>query len=163
MSLTIVGDGDLRKDIEALTLKPALEDRVHLTGALPHRKVMEHLEKAHILMAPSITTPSNDQEGIPNVLKEAMATGLPVISTRHSGIPELVEDGVSGFLVPEKDAEALADRLIHLADHPEVWGEMGRAGRAKVEAEYDIDKLNDRLVGLYENLIATGPDKRVGS
>jgi colanic acid/amylovoran biosynthesis glycosyltransferase len=86
-------------------------------------------------------------------LKEAMAMGLPVVSTLHSGIPELVDDGVSGFLVPERDAEGLADRLAVLVDHPERWVAMGRAGRDRIEADYDIRKLNHQLVELYGELL----------
>jgi len=68
-----------------------------------------------------------------NTLKEAMAMGMPVISTLHGGIPELVEDGKSGFLVPERDANAIAQKLNYLIAHPEVWAEMGKAGRSRVE------------------------------
>jgi colanic acid/amylovoran biosynthesis glycosyltransferase len=85
---------------------------------------------------------------------EAMARGMPVISTRHSGIPELVEENVSGFLVPERDSEALADRLAYLIDHPERWPAMGRAGRARVEAEFNIEGLNNKLVELYRELLS---------
>ena len=85
---------------------------------------------------------------------EAMALGLPIVSTRHSGIPELVKDGFSGFLVAERDVDALADRLSHLVEHPEIWPEVGGAGRAFVEANYNIDKLNDRLIEIYQSLPA---------
>ncbi|HEY9737804.1 MAG TPA: glycosyltransferase, partial [Trichocoleus sp.] len=84
---------------------------------------------------------------------EAMAMGLPVLSTFHGGIPELVQDGVSGYLVPERDSEALAARLKDLLDHPERWEAMGQAGRAYVEAHYNIETLNDRLVQVYEHLM----------
>jgi len=83
-----------------------------------------------------------------------MMAGLPIVSTRHSGIPELVQDGVSGFLVPERDVSALVEKLIYLIEHPEIWPEMGRAGRAYVEANYDINKLNDRLVEIYKEVLS---------
>jgi colanic acid/amylovoran biosynthesis glycosyltransferase len=104
-------------------------------------------------VAASVTAADGDEEGIPNVLKEAMASGLPVVGTRHAGIPELIDDGVSGFLVPERNEAALADALQRLALEPGRWASMGRAGRAKIEMEYDIDRLNDRLAGLLEHLI----------
>jgi colanic acid/amylovoran biosynthesis glycosyltransferase len=104
-------------------------------------------------VAASVTAADGDEEGIPNVLKEAMASGMPVVGTRHAGIPELIEDGVSGLLVPERNQAALADALQRLALQPEQWAAMGRAGRAKIEMEYDIHRLNDRLAGLLENLI----------
>jgi colanic acid/amylovoran biosynthesis glycosyltransferase len=83
-------------------------------------------------------------------VKEAMATGLPVIATRHGGIPELVEDGVSGFLVPEADIAALAEKIAYLIDHAEIWERMAAAARAKIEAAFDSDKLNQDLLKLYE-------------
>jgi colanic acid/amylovoran biosynthesis glycosyltransferase len=82
-----------------------------------------------------------------------MAVGLPVLSTFHSGIPELVEDGVSGYLVAENDVTALTRRLVCLIDQPECWPALGRAGRAKIEADYDIEALNDDLANLYEGLL----------
>lgn len=112
-----------------------------------------------MLVAASVTAADGDEEGIPNVLKEAMAMGLPVVATRHAGIPELVEDGVSGWLVPERDEAALADALARLAAEPERWPAMGRAGRDKVEREYDIHRLNHRLAALLETLI--GPETEI--
>jgi colanic acid/amylovoran biosynthesis glycosyltransferase len=114
--------------------------------------VREGLDRADVLVAASVTAADGDEEGIPNVLKEAMASGLPVVATRHAGIPELVEDGVSGWLVPERDEAALAAALERLASEPGRWPAMGRAGRARVEREYDIDRLNDRLAALLEHL-----------
>jgi len=87
---------------------------------------------------------------------------MPVIGTRHSGIPELVEDGVSGFLVAERDVAALAERLAYLSDHPQDWVRMGKAGRAKVETEFDIDVLNDQLVQKYQKLLGIPNDPAPG-
>lgn len=84
--------------------------------------------------------------------------GLPVVSTIHGGIPELVEDGVSGFLAPERDADALAEKLADLLSHPERWPEMGRAGRLFVERYFDLNRLNDKLVLLYEDLLRKAHD-----
>jgi colanic acid/amylovoran biosynthesis glycosyltransferase len=148
----IVGEGVLRGQLERLIEERGMQAHIRLLGQRTHDETIRLLQGAHILIAPSVTAADGDQEGIPNVLKEAMALGLPVISTRHSGIPELVEDGVSGYLVNERDVDALADRLSYLIDHPEKWAEMGKAGRACVETNYDIKTLNDRLVGLYERV-----------
>ena len=155
LELTIIGDGELRPRLEGLIAQQKIGAQVVLLGQQTQDAVINWLERSHLLIAPSVTAKNGDQEGIPNVLKEAMAMGLPVLSTYHSGIPELVENGVSGFLVPERDPAALAERLGHLADHPELWPAMGRAGRAKIEAEYDINKLNDELVCLYQSLLST--------
>jgi colanic acid/amylovoran biosynthesis glycosyltransferase len=76
-----------------------------------------------------------------------------VSSTRHSGIPELVQDGKSGFLVPERNVDALAQKLESLIENPEIWPEMRLAGRRFVEEKYDINKLNNKLVDIYRNLL----------
>lgn len=150
----IIGEGPLDRELRALVRELEIADRVRFLGPLDHDEVVSHLGEAHVLVAPSVTAASGDQEGIPNVLKEAMATGIPVVSTLHSGIPELVEDGVSGFLVEERNAPALEKRLAHLMDHPELWESMGRAGRERVEAEYDSVLLNRKLEGFYRGLLA---------
>ena len=147
------GDGGLRGDLEKLIEDLDLSAHVHLLGWMNQEEVIRFLNSAHILVAPSVTASNGDKEGIPNVIKEAMAMGLPVISTNHSGIPELVEDGVSGFLVPERDVDALTDRMAYLIDHSERWSEMGRKGRKMVIEHYDIDKLNDKLLDIYQRLV----------
>ncbi len=151
----IVGDGNLRTDLENFINKHELNGNVILDGWKTQDELVIFLrEKIHILIAPSITTEEGDQEGIPNVLKEAMAAGKPVVATNHSGIPELVENGISGFIVPERDVDALAKKIMYLIDHPEKWAILGHAGRLKVENEFDIEKLNDRLVSYYKNLLS---------
>jgi colanic acid/amylovoran biosynthesis glycosyltransferase len=85
---------------------------------------------------------------------EAMATGMPVVSTFHSGIPELVEDGRSGFLVAERDIETLAACMGQFIEKPELFAEMGRAGRRFVEEHHNVATLNCRLVALYRQLLA---------
>jgi len=86
--------------------------------------------------------------------------GLPIISTQHSGIPELVQDGISGYLVPERDVDALAEKLNYLIENPEVWSSMGLAGRAFVEEHYNIDKLNDRLIEIFRSLLHPETDSK---
>jgi len=153
LSCTIIGEGPLRAELERLIRELGIGAHVRMVGSKSHDEVIQVLAQTHILIAPSVTAADGDEEGIPNTLKEAMAMGLPVISTVHAGIPELVEDGVSGFLVPERDVEALADRLQHLVDHPETWAALGRAGRRRIEAEFDIARLNDELLVLYKGLL----------
>lgn len=155
VTLTLVGDGEERERIERQVDGLGLRQRVQVTGQQDQKEVISHLRRSHLLIAPSVTASDGDQEGIPNVLKEAMATGIPVLATSHSGIPELVEDGVSGHLVEERNVDALAAGLVRLLESPETWPEMGRAGRAKVEAEFDSGNLNDELVELYRGFPAT--------
>jgi colanic acid/amylovoran biosynthesis glycosyltransferase len=156
----IAGDGPLRSDLIDLIEMFNIGDKIKLLGWKRQEEIVELVKGADILLAPSVTSEDGDQEGIPVVLMEAMAQGLPVLSTYHSGIPELVQDGVSGFLVPERDVDALAEKLEHLVQHPEIWPEMGRAGRAHVERYHDIDKLNDQLVQLYQQLLDGEPSQR---
>lgn len=149
----IVGDGPLREYLEDLIIQLDISARVKFVGWKQQSEVLDLLQQVDILLAPSVTSQEGDREGIPVTLMEGMATGLPVVSTLHSGIPELIQDGISGFLVPERDVDALAQKLAYLIDHPEVGLKMGRAGRAYVEKHYNINHLNDCLVDIYQKLI----------
>jgi colanic acid/amylovoran biosynthesis glycosyltransferase len=150
---TVVGDGMLRQSLQQLIEAMGIERHVRLVGSKNHEQVKIFLEQSHVLIAPSLTSESGDQEGIPNAIKEAMASGLPVISTFHSGIPELVSDGVSGLLVPERDAVSLEDALAYLISHPEICKEMGQAGRRQVEQKFDTNVLNKQLEELYLRIL----------
>jgi colanic acid/amylovoran biosynthesis glycosyltransferase len=150
---SIIGDGPLRQELELLIHRLDMDNVIQLLGEKQQHEIRNILKNAHILLASSITDKNGHQDALPNVLKEAMASGLPVISTRYSGIPELVENGVSGFLVPEKDVESLAERLGYLIEHPEIRADFGQAGRKQVEEQYDIEKLNDQLVRIYQQLL----------
>jgi colanic acid/amylovoran biosynthesis glycosyltransferase len=151
---TIAGDGPLRAQLEALTHELGLADVVKLLGPIDQDEVGRLLAKAQVLLAPSITANNGDQEGIPLSIMEGMALGMPVVSTWHSGISELVEDGVSGYLVPESDSETLADRIEILIAEPERRAEMGTAGRRIVERDFDVDRLNDQLADRLESLLS---------
>jgi colanic acid/amylovoran biosynthesis glycosyltransferase len=146
----IVGEGPLRPLLEDLVRECNLGEQVILHGSRDGKYVRKLMEDSHIFVLTSITASNGDQEGTPVSLMEAQASGLPVISTFHSGIPEIVTDQVSGFLVQERDADALADRLTFLVQHPEMWPAMGRMGRLHMEASFDITKLNVELAKLYE-------------
>ena len=150
--LTVIGDGGLGPVMRTRCHELGIADHVSFFGSGTQEQVVSALQRSHILVAPSVTAEDGDQEGIPNVLKEAMATGMPVVSTYHSGIPELVEHGVTGLLAPERDAAALASLLTELVDHPESWISFGLAARRKVEEEYDAERLNDELVAAYRHV-----------
>ncbi len=147
----IIGDGPLRPKLEEIIKKLKLEKTVYLHGALTRESVRKMFSEAHLFILSSITASNNDQEGTPVSLIEAQASGLPVLSTLHSGIPEVVLNGESGFLVPEADVDALSERLSYLLEHPQFWCGIGSRGRKHVEDFYDINKLNDQLISLYEN------------
>ena len=127
-------------------------DKIELLGWKQQTEVAALIEQADIVLAPSVTGRDGDCEGIPVSLMESMAKGLPVISTLHSGIPELIEDGVSGYLLPERDIVELSNKIGHLIANPKLRSDMGKAGRAQVVRAYNIDLLNDRLVDILQRL-----------
>jgi colanic acid/amylovoran biosynthesis glycosyltransferase len=134
----IVGDGPLRDGLEARVRRSRLAGVVHLVGALEHPSVIEQYRSAEVFALPCVTAPDGDRDGIPNVILEAMAMELPVVSTRHSGIPEAVEDEESGILVDPHDVLGLADALARLLDDPETARRFGRRGREIVLESFDI-------------------------
>lgn len=138
-----VGDGEDRPRLEAQVAEARLGDRVRFEGLLTSDEILGILHESHLLAAPSVPTRSGRREGIPVVLMEAMACGLPVVASRLSGIPELVEDGTSGLLVPPRDPVALADAIERLADDGDLRRRLGAAARATVLAEFDA-ALNAR-------------------
>jgi len=148
----IVGDGPLRPQIEQLIRILGLSDRVQLTGWQTQTEVIRILQTAHILLSPSVTTPDQDTEGTPVAILEGMATGLPVVATRHSGTLEVVEEGVSGYLTPERDPVELATALSALIAAPDLRRQMGEAGRKFVEKNHDITLLNNQLLEIYRNI-----------
>ena len=144
----IAGDGPLHKELEQLVAELGLRAAVTFHGACGSGEVQRLMAEAHLFVLASVSV-AGDQEGQGLVLQEAQATGLPVIATNHGGLPEGMLADESGFLVPERNVDALAERLDYLIKRPELWPTMGRAGRKYVETHYDIRALNCRLVQLY--------------
>ncbi len=157
LTYQIIGDGPLKPRLERLIDELGIKESVQLVGGKTQPEIQEILANAHLFMAPSVTAADGDRDAPINVLKEAMAMGLPVISTYHGGIPELVQDGISGFLVPERDAQGLAQKIKLLIEHPEWWVQLGEAGRREVEKNYNINTLNDRLVDIYHQALNASP------
>jgi colanic acid/amylovoran biosynthesis glycosyltransferase len=150
----IAGDGPLRTELEALIKRLGVSKKVKLLGWICQDELLKLMDKADILIAPSVTSRENDQEGIPVVLIEAMAKGIAVLSTYHSGIPEIVIDGVTGLLTRERDSDTLAERLSYLISNPDKRQELGSRGRQFIKENYDINKLNDQLVEVFYQLIS---------
>jgi colanic acid/amylovoran biosynthesis glycosyltransferase len=144
----IIGQGPLRATLEGLAREVGLEGRVTFHGGQARERVSELRENAHILLAPSVTASDGDQEGIPVAIMEAMASGMPVISTIHTGIPELVVDGITGYLAKERDADGLAEAISRLLSERPRWPTMGREARRIVEERYDLGALHSELVAL---------------
>lgn len=149
----IIGDGPLRSQLQQLIDELGVGAQVKLLGWKKQQEIVEVLRQSSIFMATSVTAADGNQDAPVNTLKEAMAMGMLVIGTLHGGIPELIEDGVSGFLVLEKDVDALAEKLSWLIEHPSTWISMGKAGRTYIEKHYDNNQLNDRLVEIYQQVM----------
>ena len=153
LHLRIVGDGPLRRRLEARTHRWQLQDRVTFRGSVAHEQVLEEMQRAHLFCLPSRTSSDGDMEGTPSVLMEAQASGLPVVSTRHADIPEVVLDGLSGYLVPERAPEELARILDFVLQNPERWEALAAQGRSHVEEHYNIHVQAARLESLYLELM----------
>lgn len=149
----IAGDGPLKNDLSDLIDRLNVTKNVKLLGWKAQHEISELMSHAHIVLAPSVTGKDGDQEGIPVVLMEALARGIPVISTYHSGIPELVQDGETGFLAHERDTDGLAAKLEHLIKHPDLRKEMGLKGQEHVRRNHDINMLNEQLVEIYRRVL----------
>ena len=135
--LEIIGDGPLRATLEQEARALGIADAVAFRGGLPAAEVKRAMLEAGVLLAPSVVARDGDRESGMLVAKEAGAARLPIVASRHGGIPEIVEHGVTGFLVAERDARALGGHLLDLARDPALRTAMGRAARLKIEREYD--------------------------
>jgi len=141
----IVGEGPLREFLTSRIKELSLENLVQLCGALPHEQVIEKYQAANIFVLPAILASDGDRDGIPNVILEALTMGLPVVSTQHSAIPEVVKEGKNGLLVPPADQHALADALEKLITNPDYAKELGSRGRDIVIEKFD-PLTNSRLL-----------------
>jgi glycosyltransferase involved in cell wall biosynthesis len=148
-SCQLVGDGPLRRKIRRHIVRLGLQDRIILHGSLNRSEVARLMATADVVALASSPTRDGRREGIPVSLMEAMASGLPVIATAISGVPELVDAGTNGLLVAPTDVGELADALDKLARNPELGRAMGRAGREKVIREFNQDISAASIVGLF--------------
>jgi len=148
----IVGDGEMRKELEAFVSRLGLGFRVVFTGF--------RQDLANVFDALDVLALTSYNEGLPVTIIEAMTAGLPVVATDVGGVSELVEEGVTGFLIPEGDSEALADRLIRLVDDPDAGGRMGAEGRRRAVRRFAKDRLVRDMVAIYDDLLG---DRKVSS
>jgi glycosyltransferase involved in cell wall biosynthesis len=144
--LTLIGDGPLHDDLRRLAAELDLGEAVTFAGALGQDDIPRHLREADVFCL------SSAAESLPVVLMEAMASGLPVVSTDVGGIAELVEDGVSGYLTPSGDVGAFADALERLAGDAELRERMGAAGRERVRSDFDVQNSTAELARLLESV-----------
>ncbi len=152
-TLTIAGEGPMLEELKELTRRLKIADRVMLPGFLAPEKLLEVYYGSHIFLHPSETGSDGNQEGIPNSMLEAMATGLPVFATDHGGIPEAIENGVSGVLVAERNYEALSRALLGAVQDPDLLKRLARNGANVVAEKFDQRKQIDRLEEIYLGMI----------
>jgi colanic acid/amylovoran biosynthesis glycosyltransferase len=148
--LRIAGEGPEKPALEDLAAQLGITDAIEWLGFLDQEAMIRALREAHVFVHPSATGPDGTREGIPNGLLEAMATALPVVATRHGGIPEAVEDDVSGLLVGEREAEALAVAIKRLLHEPETSSRLGEAGAESVRREFASNAAIAALEAIYD-------------
>lgn len=161
LEVTVIGDstGEPRTQQEKRAILAAIERSglagdTRLLGYQPHRAVIEEAYRHHVFLSPSLTPEDGDTEGgAPVSLIEMAATGMPIVSTRHCDIPQVVEHGVGGLLAEERDVAGIAAHLAWLVDHPERWSEMGEAARRHVEVRFDVRTQAAALAEIYRELL----------
>jgi len=152
LQLTIAGDGPLREPMLRRVEELNLDGKIDYVGEVPHEEAQRLMQRSHLYTQHCKTASDGDVEGQGVTFIEAQASGLPVVATRSGGVPSVVIDGETGYLVPEEDVEAMADRIAHLTQRPEKWKVMGEAGRKHVEKHFDLTKQVRKLVRLYEQI-----------
>src|SRR6059058_927790 len=152
-TLTIAGEGPLLAQLRELARELKIDNSVSFTGFISQDQLRDIFYASHIFLHPSETGRDGNQEGIPSSMLEAMASGLPVFATQHGGIPEAIENGVSGVLVPERDDKALARALFEAARDRHFLSGIGRAGAGAVAEKFDQSTQVRRLEDIYLRLI----------
>jgi len=153
--LCLIGDGPLMGDVRTFLNESGLADAVRVLGQASHARVYQEMAQSDVFVQHSVRTPDGQEEGFPLTFAEAAAHGLPSVGTRSGGTPEAVLDGVTGFLVPERDVDAMARKMLALATDAKLRSQMGAAGRAYVVENCDLEKQNASLEGLYDEIRAS--------
>jgi len=148
-TLTIAGEGPMREELQKLARELNVDARVSFTDFISQQQLRDIYYRSHIFLHPSQTGHDGNQEGIPNSMLEAMASGLPIFATDHGGIPEAIENSVSGILVPERDHEALARALLNAAEDPAFLSQIARSGAEVVRKNFDLRAQAQRLEEIY--------------
>lgn len=149
--LTVVGDGPLRSTLEDLAKHLGVQ--AEFVGAQNACAIRQYLQQADVFCVPSVTAPDGDSEGFGIVFIEAQAAGVPVVSFRHGGIPEAVQDGISALLASEGNVDDLANYILHFLTNEDRRFSAGRAGRKYVEMRYSLRKRTAELEGIYDHVV----------
>jgi len=152
--LTLAGEGPLLDEMKGRAAQLGISDAVGFPGFLPGEKLIDLYRQAHLFVHPSIKTPQGDQEGVPNSMLEAMATGLPVLATLHGGIQEATVHGEDAILVEEGDADGLASAMKQATQDPNLYCQMARAAAQNVREKFDQRRSVAQLESYYLELIA---------
>ncbi|HYZ74304.1 MAG TPA: glycosyltransferase [Chthoniobacterales bacterium] len=147
--LVIAGEGPMKDELVRRIAELSLENQVELAGFLNQDDLRRVYAESHIFIHPSELAADSNQEGIPNSMLEAMASGLPVVATQHGGIPEAVHEGIDGILVPERDESALYEALLKLATQPDLWRQMGKQASRSVAENFEQGQQVVRLEAAY--------------
>lgn len=156
---TIAGEGPLEQEIKILSRELGVEERIDFVGFLSELELADLFRRAHIFFHPSQLTPDKNQEGVPNSMLEAMATGLPVLGTVHGGIPEAVTDGSSGILVPERDHQALACAVNRMVQEEGAWETMALQAAEDVRKSFGKEEQLAKLEDVYFEALEKGKDQ----
>ncbi len=151
--LVIIGAGPLEEKLKDQVRNVKLAKQVCFLGAKPRKEVLDYMQKADVFCLPGVTSDSGNAEGLGMVLLEAAVYEVPVVATFHGGIPEVVINEKTGYLVPEKDVEKLAEKLLLLLNDEGLRREMGQAARKMVEVKFDIKKQTKKLEVLYKTVL----------
>ena len=157
--LVIAGEGPLRDVLTRRINELSLGNQVRLTGFFSQEDLRQIYGESHIFIHPSELAADGNQEGIPNSMLEAMASGLPVVATRHGGIPEAVQEGVDGFLAPERDEPALYEALLKLVNQPDLWRQMGKQASQSVAENFEQRQQITKLEAVYAEAIELTPER----
>ena len=157
-TLTIAGEGPLLDQLRGLAGDFKIDNRVSFTGFISQEQLRDLYYGSHIFLHPSETGPDGNQEGIPNSMLEAMASGLPVFATEHGGIPEVIEHGMSGVLVPERDNEELAWALLNAVEDRHFLSQVARNGAEVVREKFELRVQARRLEDIYLRMIGRAID-----
>lgn len=141
ITLTMIGDGPLRSDAQDLLRQLNLEGEVHILGEIPHDQIPLWLRRSHLYTQHCVTAEDGDQEGLPVAITEAAATGLPIISTRHSGIPEA-------------DVEGMAEKILELCHKPALWSQFGKAGRQHVGKNFSLQEQVQKSISIFGKILS---------
>lgn len=152
-SLVIAGEGPLLPDLQEQARRLGIEDAVRFAGFLSEEELRREFAAAHLFLHPSRSLANKDREGIPNSLLEAMCTGLPVLATEHSGIPEVVVHGVNGFLCPENDVSRLVENMREATADTARYRVISQAASDSVRREYSSERQIENLENIYAEAI----------